>query len=499
MTFSLISNHLPKEIGKIIKNKSEDKWVSSLKKADGKKMRGQKLSKLCKVVLNQVDFHKNSAAKKFVGEGYKWLDRHSGSLSTKAKQRLKEIGPLYKKAIHKKTASKDKPKTEKPASTNPTSKAENLSPKEPKKQDDSSKKNEIAASPKQLSQVTDAQKNILDEQNKKVEAEELRMKQKQEQPLVQLQGPKNPAEAPVEAPVLAADPIDLLKGALQVQSDVAKSSLSSHSPSTPFIARGITNIGNSCYMNASLQALGQCPGLIEMLAEKQDAAHNPKALEINCFRQQVLTFLQELQKKEKAIPDEFASHFMDFLISKGWSSKKEKFHAQDAYPFFQFLLDSLHLDSKIYGCKVGTSSEACSLRDLLFPADLTKGKKNNLFLSENKKCDFLVIAVEMRFHLGLFGEDQKNQREVRPCLSLELPYKNDETKKENYKLAAIVVNPASDNDDGHYVTYAPHGDKWIEFNDSRFLVHEALDPQALSKIQQHSYLYLYKRSPKTLE
>lgn len=156
MTFALISNHLPKDISKIIRNESEENWVSSLKKADEKKKRGQKLSKLCKVVLMQVDCQKHSEAKKFVTQGYKWLQKHSDSLSTKAKRRFKEIQPLYKKATDKKAAENNKPKEEKaaPSTAQAPNVQQNESPKVEPKPSPSENKPEPATAKSKLDNET---------------------------------------------------------------------------------------------------------------------------------------------------------------------------------------------------------------------------------------------------------------------------------------------------------------------------------------------------------
>ena len=249
------------------------------------------------------------------------------------------------------------------------------------------------------------------------------------------------------------------------------------------ISRGITNIGNSCYMNASLQALCQCQGLLEMLADKK-----PNAAKVNSFREPVVAFLQKLQKKEKVIPKRCASEFMDFLIRSGWSSKEKKAHAHDVYPFVQFLLNSLGVSHKIHGVKVGNGSDAIQLCDLLSPADLSTRKKKKLFLSQNEKRDFFVVALESRF---LDDQGRKNRRKVLPSLTLDLPHSENEAKKESYTLSAIIVNPSPFGNAGHYVTYAPQGDKWIEYNDDEVCVHDACDQEARSAIEQHSYLCLY--------
>jgi ubiquitin C-terminal hydrolase len=323
-------------------------------------------------------------------------------------------------------------------------------------------------------------------------------------PVIQAEAAPGPAVPEIkEKQIQVNPPIDAaLKNAVQVHASgkskavevIDLSCISDEIESSPSPvrgkARGITNIGNSCYMNASLQALGQCQGIAEILNTKLTAEHNPNAAKINSFRDRVLAFLQELQKKEKAIPKGNASGFMDFLMSCGWSLKIKKKNAHDAYPFVEFMMNSLQLEHKIYGVTVENDSAPIQFGTLLFPALLSEKRKKALFLSKDEKRDFFVVALEARF---LDSQGGKNMRKVQPSHTLDLPYCDNESKKERYKLAAIIVNPSQFARSGHYVTYAPQGDKWVEYNDSEVLVHDALDQEALSAIEQHSYLCFYTR------
>lgn len=281
----------------------------------------------------------------------------------------------------------------------------------------------------------------------------------------------------------------------------------SASSRTSLFGKGIPNlVGTNCYVNSAIQALKNWPSLIEIL-KKEIPNSEPKANTVNAFRKRLLQIIEQLEKKdtpEAALSKKDIGAFLDFLIEQGWSSKEQKMDTQNVSDFLLFLIDHLGITQKSRNLKIGSSCEPIEFSELLFPADgngdsgstgspSSKKRQSKFSLAENEKPDLLLFTVEGRLH----EYKDKITRIIDPSFELEIPYKDQADKKENYELRAIIINPGSSSLAGHYATFIMQqvaGElKWVCYDDREVSVHAGRDEKAFEFVEQHSYAYLYSR------
>lgn len=234
----------------------------------------------------------------------------------------------------------------------------------------------------------------------------------------------------------------------------------------------------------------------------------PKASKVNAFRKELLKIIEQLAKKdtpETPLSKKDIDAFIDFLIEQGWSSKEQKMYTQNASDFLLFLIDQLGITQKSHNLKIGSSEEPIDFTELLFPTDengdssssgssSSKKRQRKFSLAENEQPDLLLITVEGRLH----EYTDKVTRIIDPSFELEIPYKDQADKKENYELRAIIINPGSYSSlMGHYATFTRQqvagAQKWVCYDDAAVSLHASLDERALEFVEQHSYAYLYAK------
>jgi len=256
--------------------------------------------------------------------------------------------------------------------------------------------------------------------------------------------------------------------------------------------RGILNVGNSCYMNATIQALAECPFLLAVLEKEKGltSAENPKAEKINNCRKKLREVLLSLQNgaAEKApFPRAEAAKLLKFFLDlqvtdpayfiEATATKEKLGEQMDAALFVEFLADYLGLSFKMTHVKLqeGEKVEQLSLKDLVGQAKVAKNQSSP---------DLLVVCIADRFS----NSAKKKRTQVEP--SSELP--------SGYKLCAVICNPSGHAAAGHYMTYAPKREPgakgWVEYNDSEVTISADDDKEMHAVIEKHSYLYFYVKA-----
>ncbi len=249
---------------------------------------------------------------------------------------------------------------------------------------------------------------------------------------------------------------------------------------------GIANVGNNCYMSATIQALAECPFLRAVLEKEFQSVGDSKVKAINDCRKKLLQVLDSLQSTGKnggalsqAEVGELLKFFLDFQVKDpsygmSQSSVAEKFDKQmDAALFIEFLVTYLGLSVTMKDIALKDAVKGISLEALIATTKYAKD------LVKSDGPDLLVFCIAGRFSQN----GKKKLTSVQPSSMLS----------ETYKLCAVICNPSDMASEGHYITNVPVSKGWIEYNDASVSEIAAVNLQQQELIEQHSYIYLYAK------
>jgi hypothetical protein len=300
--------------------------------------------------------------------------------------------------------------------------------------------------------------------------------------------------------------------------------------------RGLPNrFDNSCYVNASIQALR----FVECFRNKMNEC--PK----NSFLYPVKQAIDFIEGREVRLSFDSRA-FRKTAIGNGWRADSES-SQEDAAAFCQFLLPHLGFKPFDYETKIdhtfflplnslktqkandmlhiavgfNSKQEELSIHKLLTSNEIVEvldkqSAKNadGVILTESElqkldeKEDFSPILTKQKIvltskhapdlltvEIKRFTKEGKQETPIEPSYLISLVQEGEEAKEIWYELRAIVVHQGTTAMSGHYYTYAVNMTKdgslsWVQFND-RSVISDA--PKALEDIQKRSHLCFYER------
>ncbi|KAK1155463.1 ubiquitin carboxyl-terminal hydrolase 20-like isoform X1 [Acipenser oxyrinchus oxyrinchus] len=139
----------------------------------------------------------------------------------------------------------------------------------------------------------------------------------------------------------------------------------SESEGDEFKPRGLTgmkNIGNSCYMNAALQALSNCPPLTQFFLECGGLVRTDKKPALCKSYQKLISELWHKKRPSYVVPTSL-SHGMKLVnpMFRGYAQQVGRTAQQDTQEFLRCLMDQLHEELKEPEC--GAESDREERRD----------------------------------------------------------------------------------------------------------------------------------------
>ncbi|KAI5454824.1 hypothetical protein NCC49_002107 [Naganishia albida] len=298
-------------------------------------------------------------------------------------------------------------------------------------------------------------------------------------------------------------------------------------------AKGLQNLGNTCFANSILQVMMYTPPVLHYLSGQ---GHDSSS----CVLSKVFCFTCELQKVKRnlwsASGQSWAPKEIMRSIKKICPTMKQ-FRQEDAHEFFRYGIDLLHNEAlkiakatetswihKVWGGRLrsrinchecGNNSDTYdAFLDLSLDLDrstesvkeaLAKFVQKDQLSGKNKykceKCNKLVNATKqmqivkapevLSLHLKRFTPTgRKITSTIRYTGNLNLqPYMDEQASSPAYELYAVTVHQGSGPHIGHYYSYVKNKNgKWFEANDESVSVAQA-------RVFPAAYILHYIRKP----
>ena len=287
---------------------------------------------------------------------------------------------------------------------------------------------------------------------------------------------------------------------------------------------GLTNIGNTCYMNAGLQTIIHCGALTKLILDNK--LDEPILMTYQQFLNDYLTSARTVNPsavklavgiKNKLFLTSGQQDTHEFLINF-ITILEEGFKKMDEKNGKNMFINNISLSnwiSKLFDCNIYSVVECpycnyCSNkkeehRFLSLPINELTSLDDcfNEFIKpetlEDKwfceKCCHKVQAIKyfvinstpkyLYIQFKRFTYDKKNKaRKIDTEIYVPLLWK---LNKSNYILKGVVKQSGGING-GHYVSYVKNGGKWYHFNDSHVSV---IDEDSVLAYAKQSYILLY--------
>ena len=280
---------------------------------------------------------------------------------------------------------------------------------------------------------------------------------------------------------------------------------------------GLTNLGNTCYMNAILQSLYATEGFRNYVTKSRRGSLNSALGQL--FEEMISSIntsvnpssfrsaFTRIQPKFRGYEQQDAQEFFQYLInalhdevntgSFGSSSRNSKSpkSSTEAWERYRMLEDSPFVDliagqlSSTVTCSICGNASTCwdPFWDLSLPlpnnvreTDIERCLKEftaleELSRDELAKCDRCDkptkstkrLSIEkapqvLILHLKRFSNDGYKLTMPRVIANERIA-----TRSKHYSLSSVVLHHGSSIRSGHYTAYSLHGSKWFHFNDER--------------------------------
>jgi ubiquitin C-terminal hydrolase len=236
---------------------------------------------------------------------------------------------------------------------------------------------------------------------------------------------------------------------------------------------GIKNGGNSCYINAVIQALRFCPSFVAMVQETA----------IEGVNQRLSSLFAQLTRQTVARSE--INDFRDYLISSGFHVSTDG--QEDAQAFLQFLLEKVSLPSFTY--KEDSRSQTLADNHLIVPippGDVKTIQESLNLTFESPPPKFLPIMLRRYTFQG--GNIQRDTTAVLPSETIIIPTR--QTTPARYSLRSMVVH-SGNGSSGHYYMYTPSRDAIVEYNDNRVRL-RAHPEREHNDASRNGYLFFYE-------
>ncbi|MBS0656520.1 MAG: ubiquitin carboxyl-terminal hydrolase [Verrucomicrobia bacterium] len=255
--------------------------------------------------------------------------------------------------------------------------------------------------------------------------------------------------------------------------------------------KGIANSGNSCYMAATIQGLLQVSEINKKICEADVQALGDLAP--FQFLKLTLSPLFGTMEPKRALTTSETEEIRTFFRNNGWQPKNPYNQIEDPANFLRFFLSlsqqptfavSPRLHKKalnhdyLLSIPARTLNHPTSLQDLV----------TTYRLSPETIPELLPVVIDGRTMEGM----SKNREKIFPSQQLTMSLQGDKEEHVLYDLSAVIVYLGGERTGGHYLTYVPEEDAWVEYNDSsvtRYVQSKSVE----ETIEEHSYIYFYSR------
>ena len=285
---------------------------------------------------------------------------------------------------------------------------------------------------------------------------------------------------------------------------------------------GLTNIGNTCYMNAGLQTFVHCGALTKLMLDNEfdnivlqsyqqflrEYISSPKSVSPSVIKQMVGVNNPLFRSSGQQDTHEFLISLISILEEGFFEMNKNNEMLVNNIPMEKWI-------NKLFDCVIYSIVE-CSLCDTK-----SKIKEDHRFLSlpinncltldeclhnytkheilnEKWFCNTCKHKVEATkyFVVGYtpkylyiqfkrFTYDKKNKaRKIDDEVLVPIQFK---LHKNNYTLRGVIKQSGGING-GHYVSYVKNEDKWFYFNDSHV---SEIDENSVLEHAKQAYIFLY--------
>ena len=267
-----------------------------------------------------------------------------------------------------------------------------------------------------------------------------------------------------------------------------------------FAEFSLENIGNSCYLNAVLQAGFAC----QTLAQHLEALVCPLLVESPEVRADILTGLVQLLgftlgQQEDA--HECFQHWSRELPSSALAVLSGKTTREVSCGFCDCTSIKEQNFFGSFQCVVPEGSEVVSLEAVFvaaqsfegfgFTCDICLDKRAVKGLPARKREFISVPPQTLVLHLKRFHRAAVKRAWSRKIRSPVEIVERLSVASVPYKLAAVVVHLGSSPYNGHYVTYRRFGDSWLLCNDESICEVPWAEVQRAARLD--GYIYFFER------
>ena len=253
---------------------------------------------------------------------------------------------------------------------------------------------------------------------------------------------------------------------------------------------GLSNLGNTCYLNSAVQFLCLNPSFLLMENIKDNPSDNIKKIK---------NTLSSISSRFAGFEQQDSGEALIILLEE--YGKKNKLNLLQDYEFIEItrvkckLMRCLH--KEISDRKSNTlllDINNCSTLDECYYKLKNAVKLEGDNSWKCPKCKISLVASK-RFYfdhwakyliIGLNRFEFKGTRYVKNNNIIKIPFE----WRQNYKLQGAIIHSGSING-GHYICIGKKNNFWYIFNDST--VNKILDNTVLENYLKKAYFLLYKR------
>ncbi|TSM52285.1 Ubiquitin carboxyl-terminal hydrolase 3 [Bagarius yarrelli] len=273
-------------------------------------------------------------------------------------------------------------------------------------------------------------------------------------------------------------------------------------------ATGLRNLGNTCFMNAILQSLGNIPEFsyyfkdMPAVSLRSGKTAGRRMYHTRSQGDSSVSLVEELRKTLCSLwqgnQTAFSPDALFYVIWKIMPSFRG-YQQQDAHEFLRYLLDHLHRE--LQGSRNGlpassqlsessnlNSGSKCSINGTptmvtdVFGGILHSEVNCLICGTESKKFDpFLDLSLDIPSQFNV-----KRTKDQEPGPTCTLGVENSPPENCLYDLTAVVVHHGSGVGSGHYTAYGLHEGCWYHFNDSTVTV---VNEQTVAKAKAYILFY----------
>ena len=283
---------------------------------------------------------------------------------------------------------------------------------------------------------------------------------------------------------------------------------------------GLDNLGNTCFMNSSLQALYAIEGFREY------SLNTKSSKPIHQSISKLFQTMNTNRGQNSVDPTDFRNTFAEYKSEFG------DYCQHDSQEFIRFLIDGIHEEynaskdwedlgedvlKRIFVGKFKSiikcskcENESNSLEEFWdISVALPQNKDechliqclNNYTKSEildtdskcdkckqltkfSKRIDFQVMPLVLMIHLNKFGNNGQ-----KCCKQMKIPEKL-LIKSIEFCLISLISHRGRSSSSGHYINHSKHSDLWYLFDDEKVCEIQELD----SNVMSGAYILFYQKS-----